>query len=86
MCALASTGTMGSSPLTRGKLHLMMQQLRKRGLIPTHAGKTCFKLGGDHTGWAHPHSRGENNECARLVDAVAGSSPLTRGKRKRWVC
>ena len=49
-------------------------------LIPAHAGKTCGK-GLDHfRAWAHPRSRGENLERARLVAWVRGSSPLTRGK------
>ena len=31
---------------------------------------------------AHPHSRGENNPKARDHISGAGSSPLTRGKRR----
>ena len=70
----------GSSPLTRGKLEWLMGLPDGHGLIPAHAGKTARaeKCGCPHG--AHPRSRGENDECARLVGVVAGSSPLTRGK------
>ena len=33
--------------------------------------------------WAHPRSRGENAELARALRNLAGSSPLTRGKRNQ---
>ena len=51
-------------------------------LIPAHAGKTrgasmpCVKRA------AHPRSRGENTPCASWTLPSAGSSPLTRGKRR----
>ena len=76
----AQLETLGSSPLTRGKL------LRDQGrgglgrLIPAHAGKTTRFGRVAHVGRDHPRSRGENT----IADAVAalsqGSSPLTRGK------
>ncbi len=58
----------GSSPLTRGKLHCLVQRGLVVRLIPAHAGKTMRDL--HHiVGWgAHPRSRGEN------------VPPLTRGK------
>ena len=71
----------GSSPLTRGKPRADYRRLSGRGLIPAHAGKT-----GPPSSWAmldeaHPRSRGEN-VLPRLPSALlAGSSPLTRGKR-----
>ena len=70
----------GSSPLTRGKRCCVKCARNGCGLIPAHAGKTCFELGGDHTGWAHPRSRGENPRAASGLALPAGSSPLTRGK------
>ena len=71
---------MGSSPLTRGKLHCDRQGLAHQGLIPTHAGKTADRYTSFTTSRAHPHSRGENKSppCACL--RAGGSSPLTRGK------
>ena len=76
----------GSSPLTRGKRAQSWGEEALRGLIPTHAGKTC----GCSFWWpsprAHPHSRGENGLGESLLDHLQGSSPLTRGKpvRPTW--
>ena len=71
----------GSSPLTRGKLRVLVARSLSPGLIPAHAGKTEGDLKGH--GWyrAHPRSRGENNRANRAIEAFGGSSPLTRGKR-----
>ena len=58
--------------------------MRRRGLIPAHAGKTetgcCYGL----RDGAHPRSRGENRVLVAQGDEVPGSSPLTRGKRPRY--
>ena len=70
----------GSSPLTRGKLRLVIGRDIIAGLIPAHAGKTgrVLQLRGSEE--AHPRSRGENL-VGMLLDANdKGSSPLTRGK------
>ena len=73
----------GSSPLTRGKRGHPGSPLRHTGLIPAHAGKTTCGRAPRSACRAHPRSRGENvNEVlARRGDL--GSSPLTRGKRRR---
>ena len=71
----------GSSPLTRGKLDRGGLQTRETRLIPAHAGKTPRFRRRLLRGRAHPRSRGENNEIKDRLNAVAGSSPLTRGKR-----
>ena len=73
--------TSGSSPLTRGKRRA--QQLISYGqrLIPAHAGKTSSFVFPTRLRWAHPRSRGENNDLVRHAGRVQGSSPLTRGKR-----
>ena len=70
----------GSSPLTRGKHWYRLDQHRSLRLIPAHAGKTASSV--LHLGeyWAHPRSRGENDLNGVEVAALAGSSPLTRGK------
>ena len=70
----------GSSPLTRGKLPPRSARGRRRGLIPAHAGKTCFRRSVWRRGPAHPRSRGENDQGAPDHVWPAGSSPLTRGK------
>ena len=72
---------LGSSPLTRGKLHLHLRRLHRRRLIPAHAGKTpsCAAFTARLT--AHPRSRGENRRIRVDHWSRWGSSPLTRGKR-----
>ena len=78
----AGIGELGSSPLTRGKLARRISDHVPCRLIPAHAGKT---LGGSGFGVrvaAHPRSRGENTACRHPGPGRAGSSPLTRGKRR----
>ena len=72
--------SLGSSPLTRGKLGNGGVLLRQAGLIPAHAGKTVIGtfVAGFKT--AHPRSRGENIITAVIGVLSQGSSPLTRGK------
>ena len=73
----------GSSPLTRGK-HPSQQPLTgPRGLIPAHAGKTRRWARPRRWSRAHPRSRGENRFSVSAGSTLAGSSPLTRGKRRR---
>ena len=55
-------------------------QTRTHRLIPTHAGKTGPNAGVWSVSWAHPHSRGENDNLVGDAGRVQGSSPLTRGK------
>ena len=74
---------LGSSPLTRGKPGPRRALTDHEGLIPTHAGKTCPRLPRACGRGAHPHSRGENGCPARAAALQMGSSPLTRGKRRR---
>ena len=72
--------TLGSSPLTRGKQSFQVVIIFPSGLIPAHAGKTESAAGRDRPRSAHPRSRGENRPHASHSAAIAGSSPLTRGK------
>ena len=74
---------LGSSPLTRGKLGRFSGEGIASGLIPTHAGKTWMRPTTASCAAAHPHSRGENPLCGEPDLRLAGSSPLTRGKRRR---
>ena len=62
---LVATAHGGSSPLTRGKLVTCRGSRRCQGLIPAHAGKTWFGDTSRDGGWAHPRSRGENQERAK---------------------
>ena len=74
MCGL------GSSPLTRGKLAVLVGQWIRRRLIPAHAGKTTPRIAAEVEARAHPRSRGENCWASGEVSSTVGSSPLTRGK------
>ena len=76
---------LGSSPLTRGKRQGLGVRRANRGLIPAHAGKTCRCRRASRRRRAHPRSRGENGVVALAFGALAGSSPLTRGKLVRDV-
>ena len=76
----------GSSPLTRGKHDPERAVLVEHGLIPAHAGKTRLSPLAASTAGAHPRSRGENGMSRGVLLFVAGSSPLTRGKRSRQEC
>ena len=80
---LIQVATLGSSPLTRGKLDKVRGHQGHGGLIPTHAGKTAIRRRIKSLRRAHPHSRGENSTPLAASCAVMGSSPLTRGKRLR---
>ena len=71
----------GSSPLTRGKLHVKTAIGKRAGLIPAHAGKTFALPRPTCQVRAHPRSRGENDHSKYAVLEYGGSSPLTRGKR-----
>ena len=82
--ALAAVkGTAGSSPLTRGKRARHGHEHYARRLIPAHAGKTFFEESQEVGVGAHPRSRGENLTPAGVLVIEGGSSPLTRGKRRR---
>ena len=71
----------GSSPLTRGKRVAFLTSPYGVGLIPAHAGKTLYSRRAWARPWAHPHSRGDNFWILPLAPGIAGSSPLTQGKR-----
>ena len=81
--AMTTIGSLGSSPLTRGKRGELLPSGGGGGLIPAHAGKTPFADVMSITNRAHPRSRGENVGDPPSNPGLPGSSPLTRGKR-RW--
>ena len=72
----------GSSPLTRGKRDPAADRTNRGRLIPAHAGKTGGAARPRKVRRAHPRSRGENLRTTENSIARAGSSPLTRGKRR----
>ena len=74
---------LGSSPLTRGKRSLPTCGRHRCGLIPAHAGKTAPSNNTAASHPAHPRSRGENADFTVPDLRGRGSSPLTRGKRRR---
>ena len=74
------TAAGGSSPLTRGKLVVMIASVLASGLIPAHAGKTSARAYQRACYAAHPRSRGENFSLSSSQRTRGGSSPLTRGK------
>ena len=80
---LCGSKHLGSSPLTRGKHCGLTFYVRRRRLIPAHAGKTPRSRERYCAGRAHPRSRGEN--LGPIISQVGevGSSPLTRGKPHR---
>ena len=80
-CADPKFGDLGSSPLTRGKLHAGHRGAPRPGIIPAHAGKTGEKWDTATPTGDHPRSRGENVGERRPAGGGGGSSPLTRGKR-----
>ena len=73
----------GSSPLTRGKLVRVLLCTSGQRLIPAHAGKTATPCVAALATAAHPRSRGENGFSSWIFTQVSGSSPRTRGKRRR---
>ena len=70
---------LGSSPLTRGALAENADIYKAVRLIPAHAGSTSGVEGHAAQTAAHPRSRGEHRISERNGEAIAGSSPLTRG-------
>ena len=83
--ALLDPEQQGSSPLTRGKHPLASVHPYLTGLIPAHAGKTADLERNPELEGAHPRSRGENSGMRSVEMIIEGSSPLTRGKRRRGV-
>ena len=71
---------LGSSPLTRGKQGIGLDEVTPKRLIPAHAGKTRRGTTVRDRIRAHPRSRGENPSQTVVFQAAKGSSPLTRGK------
>ena len=70
----------GLIPAHAGKMSETARPAPRRRLIPAHAGKIPPRSAGLTGAWAHPRSRGENQEVNNPNSRMCGSSPLTRGK------
>ena len=84
--SMEEMGSIGSSPLTRGKRFSGPNDCLYLGLIPAHAGKTYRFSAACAQPPAHPRSRGENKETMNDDEFDEGSSPLTRGKHNFSGC
>ncbi len=71
----------GSSPRMRGKLSGARRRVRRRRIIPAHAGQTRTGGGGRLGKPDHPRACGANNGYVSGYGPLDGSSPRMRGKR-----
>ena len=78
---VGDVGDGGLIPAHAGKTEVQEVGGTMPGLIPAHAGKTARFRPGRAGRSAHPRSRGENAMPRSDTSPIAGSSPLTRGKR-----
>ena len=69
----------GSSPLARGTLFCVRENLTEVRLIPARAGNTLHRSPRCPSVAAHPRSRGEHHSGIPSTLPVPGSSPLARG-------
>ena len=69
----------GSSPHTRGTLHLVSIDQLERRFIPAHAGNAFLVFISRPRIAVHPRTRGERGLKASLNRWRYGSSPHTRG-------
>ena len=73
----------GSSPHTRGALHVSPFLSTGWRIIPAYAGSTVSLLVSHFRPSDHPRIRGEHIASVRHSSKVSGSSPHTRGARYR---
>ena len=73
----------GSSPHTRGALCLHRRHRARGRIIPAYAGSTPERGPEQRGPPDHPRIRGEHLLTCRLILELAGSSPHTRGARRR---
>ena len=73
----------GSSPHTRGARHAEHAFDRRDGIIPAYAGSTDAPATRSRRSGDHPRIRGEHQEALVGILGAAGSSPHTRGARRR---
>ena len=73
----------GSSPHTRGAPSAGPEATCRMRIIPAYAGSTRSGCGTRFSGWDHPRIRGEHMSIGFRPDPDGGSSPHTRGARRR---
>ena len=73
----------GTSPPTRGKPHGPRAHARRRRNIPAHTGKTVQHFATDFVKAEHPRPHGENYPLLEQLAGQHGTSPPTRGKRRK---
>ena len=74
-------GAEGSSPRMRGSLHIRPLILIKMGIIPAHAGLTCYGRRNSHGDGDHPRACGAHRQRWPPRPTQQGSSPRMRGSR-----
>ena len=80
---LPHTSTPGSSPHTRGAPGRGRRGTGQRRIIPAYAGSTNFLGAPDSVASDHPRIRGEHHLSTFHCPSSFGSSPHTRGARRR---
>ena len=75
----------GSSPLSRGIPSALRSIIRLVRIIPALAGNTNSMVLPDPKTRDHPRSRGEYAKIFKLLTAIMGSSPLSRGILKPFM-
>ena len=71
----------GSSPHTRGARHAADERDAVHRIIPAYVGSTSCRVRLGDRGADHPRIRGEHDKDPYSDEALAGSSPHTRGAR-----
>ena len=82
--AVTAPAAIGSSPHTRGLLHVGASNGADDGIIPAHAGFTSQSPGGGTARADHPRTRGVYAGARHSRFRAQGSSPHTRGLRSQW--
>ena len=77
------TGLWGSSPPTRGPLRPYRAITHDNGIIPAYAGTTTGRPATISAEGDHPRLRGDHALTPHLQCPTTGSSPPTRGPRRR---
>ena len=77
------TSAMGSSPHTRGARAHLQERGHPAGIIPAYAGSTSAARKTTRPGTDHPRIRGEHDLISTAYTWAMGSSPHTRGARRR---
>ena len=83
LCDIGPAATPGSSPHTRGAPEDRRRSGRRPRIIPAYAGSTRRRRRDPRWPWDHPRIRGEHIRRLRQYLPREGSSPHTRGARKK---